>query len=375
MIYHIFNSEFSYLKHARTCFERSGLMSVFLIISPVKPNRMPDGARYIKTDSDEYNKLLHIFTSNDLILFHSLLTSNIHVAWDIISNKEVRPKTGWVLYGSEITFLHLTPDAFHDPATRILYYRQKPQRLVLPLMRLWNLSSKHSYRTLLRKMDFVAHFMDEEVELLRSVSGTRSTQLYHAYTMMEDFVGNEFLNSQVVSDGHIFIGNSASYTSNHIQIIDQLKQSPADRNIIVPLNYGNKAYADYISRYGKQHLGERFIPIREFMPLPEYTQLLLSCSSVIMNHYRQQAMGNILTQLYTGSRVYLNDFTTTYRFLKRLGLHVFSLQKDLDYAKSACFTALSEPQREENRRLLLKEFSIDAVRTKLRESFLPYSPG
>lgn len=374
MIYHIFNSEFSYLKHARNCFDRSDIPSVFLIISSVEPKHIPEGSRFIKHDSSDYVSFVNILSSNDLVLFHSLLTTNIHVAWDIISLNGKRPVLSWVLYGSEITFLHLTPDAFHDPKTRILYYRQKPLRLVLPLQRLLNLASRHSYRTLLRKMDFIAHFMDEEVEFLRSVSGTGSGQIYHAYTMLEDFIGSEFLDRQVVPDGHLLIGNSSSYTSNHIQIIDQLRKGgPADRKIIVPLNYGNTAYARYISRYGKQQLGERFTPILEFMPLPEYTRLLLSCSAVIMNHYRQQAMGNILTQLYTGSRVYLNDFTSSFRFLKRLGLHVFSLQHDMDYRNPECFKALGEREREENRVLLLREFGIEAVKAKLRESFLPYA--
>jgi hypothetical protein len=369
MIHHIFNSEFSYLKHAKNCFEKSELNSAWYILTEKEVSGIPAGSVNIRINTKDYSDFLESFKDTDLILFHSLLSTNSHVAWDIIKNNKCLSKKAWVLYGSEITFLDLNPDSYHDKKTRWLYYKQKPIRLSLPLIRLWNRLSKKSFQKLLNRMDYVAHFMQEEVALLEQKSGIKKPLLFHIYALLEDFVGHEFLNQRVKNTGAVLIGNSGSYTSNHIEIIDQLAKHGFSNNVLVPLNYGNVPYADYISAYGTKQLGDHFKPIREYLPLNEYTQLLLSCSCVIMNHYRQQAMGNIITQLYLGSRVYLNDFTSSYQYLKRLDLNVYSLQKDMNYADPACYMALSDEETTQNQRILMQEYGKETVISKLRDSF------
>ena len=55
------------------------------------------------------------------------------------------------------------------------------------------------------------------------------------------------------------------------------------------------------------------------MPLSEYNGLLAGCSIAIMNHRRQQALGNIGTMLYQGSRVFLAGNGTCNAFFSSRG--------------------------------------------------------
>jgi hypothetical protein len=58
------------------------------------------------------------------------------------------------------------------------------------------------------------------------------------------------------------------------------------------------------------------------MPLDEYNDLVAGCDVVIMNHRRQQALGNIGTALNAGATVYLDEANPVYEFFRRSGASV-----------------------------------------------------
>lgn len=128
----------------------------------------------------------------------------------------------------------------------------------------------------------------------------------------------------------ILIGNSATATNNHLEVFQLLSQMEGDFEIICPLNYGDKQYADYISQRGKTYFGPRFIPLLDFLPLEEYNKLVSSCGIVIMNHYRQQGAGNIISSLLFGSKVFLSNRSPLYAHFKKLGATVFAVEDQLD---------------------------------------------
>src|SRR5690606_28840957 len=58
--------------------------------------------------------------------------------------------------------------------------------------------------------------------------------------------------------GHnILLGNSSSYTNNHIEAIDQIANLDLqDRRVIIPLNYGDKDYGLFVKSYAYKTLGK-----------------------------------------------------------------------------------------------------------------------
>ena len=66
------------------------------------------------------------------------------------------------------------------------------------------------------------------------------------------------------------------------------------------------------------------------MPLSDYTKLMQTCKVVIMNHYRQQAVGNIISAVYLGAKVFLNKENSAYLYLKGLGCPIYEITEDLN---------------------------------------------
>lgn len=151
---------------------------------------------------------------------------------------------------------------------------------------------------------------------------------------------------------NILVGNSGTPTNNHLEIFDMLAQIDlGDRNIVAPLSYGDPVYVDAIISRGRKLFGSRFQPIVDFMSLEQYNTLIAGCSVVVMGHRRQQGGGNTVTMLYKGARVFLDEASTVYQYLKNRGAFVYSLQ-ELQSGAEKVFEALTEDQRRKNREVL-----------------------
>ncbi len=132
--------------------------------------------------------------------------------------------------------------------------------------------------------------------------------------------------------------------------------------VVVPLGYGDPKYRDIIVKKGRELFGEQFIPIVDFLPLHQYNQILSSCSYAIMNHLRQQAMGNILTVLFMGAKVFFQPKNTAYSFLKKEGVVVYSIEQFQDEIQRK----LSREEIEKNRSILKKIWGRETILQKTK---------
>jgi dTDP-N-acetylfucosamine:lipid II N-acetylfucosaminyltransferase len=177
--------------------------------------------------------------------------------------------------------------------------------------------------------------------------------------------GNE---SAIVNGNDILLGNSASLTNNHLEAFEIIKRMEiGTRKVVVPLSYGNIMYADYIQSKAIEHLNGNFKPLRKIMPLDEYNKVLQGCGIVIFNHYRQQAVGNILAVLWLGSKVYLNESNTIFSYLKRIGIFVYSIEKDFVPENEFALFNLTNTEIEHNRGILKKEIGEKQVIERLKK--------
>lgn len=178
-------------------------------------------------------------------------------------------------------------------------------------------------------------------------------------TIENDFIGK--LDYKEVNGNSILVGNSASYTCNHLEAFYLIsKQDSKNREIIVPLSYGDKDYADFVINQGKNLLGQKFLPLKEFLPVQDYVELISRCSFLILNHKRQQALGNIVIMLYLGARIFLRKENPTYSFLIDLGL-VVSLIQDLERDPSLLSKRLSIAEKNNNRKIVKNFWSKEAA--------------
>lgn len=171
-----------------------------------------------------------------------------------------------------------------------------------------------------------------------------------------------------ISGSDILLGNSASATNNHLEAFDLLSEFDLkDRKIVTPLSYGCHKYARAIKSKGTKQFGDRFVPLTSFLPIEEYNQLMSNCGIVIMNHYRPQAVGNIIAALYMGCKVFLNE-TNIYQYFDDMGCHIFSITRDFKKDKDV-FQLLSDEQIAHNRIVLKNTLGTSVLVEEIQEEF------
>ena len=89
--------------------------------------------------------------------------------------------------------------------------------------------------------------------------------------------------------------------NNHIDMLETLaKLNLGNRQVIVPLSYGDMTYAQQVIEAGKRLLGSRFRPLVDFLELEEYRKIVLSCNMMIMNHIQERGFGTLMMALNNG---------------------------------------------------------------------------
>lgn len=127
----------------------------------------------------------------------------------------------------------------------------------------------------------------------------------------------------------IQLGNSATETNHHIEIIEKLAKYKGEAfKLYVPLSYGDPQYAEKVIKIGYKYLGEQFIPITDYMSYEKYCELLSKMTVVIHNHYRQQGLGNIVMALQYGSKIYMNTFSPSWSAFHKQGYVLYD-QKEI----------------------------------------------
>lgn len=216
-----------------------------------------------------------------------------------------------------------------------------------------------SLQNQLLRVNFFAPVLDSEYKLVVQNFSLNAAYLDWNYGTVEDDFAPEFQTS-AKDQIHILAGNSAYETNNHFEIIDALRTKLADSDSLVymPLSYGRSGYRESVISYGQQTLGNSFRPLSEFIPITEYNGLISTCGFVIMNHLRQQGLGNIITALLSGSKVYLNPMNPLYHWFKSRGTHIGSTE-DIDLAP------LNESEVRDNRTIVMNQWSRAAQQIRV----------
>lgn len=166
--------------------------------------------------------------------------------------------------------------------------------------------------------------------------------------------------------GAILLGNSATVTNNHMEALDLLHAAGVgSRKIICPLSYGDKGYGEHVSSYGRALFGAQFVPLTNYMPLNDYLELVSGCSVFVANHVRQQGLGNVVSMLHVGARVFLNRRSPVFQDFTRKGAHVNALD-DLIEAPHLLEEPLTEEQVADNQRFLKGLSGSAAINEKTR---------
>ena len=166
---------------------------------------------------------------------------------------------------------------------------------------------------------------------------------------------------------NILIGNSADPSNNHEEILEKLvPYKDADIKIYCPLSYGDQNHAKQTIQKGKAIFGEKFISLAEFMPFDKYLELLANIDIAIFAHKRQQAMGNTITLLGLGKKVYMRNDITPWQTLSEMNLEIFNFD---DIGSEETLTSLNSEQSLKNSEIIKNYFNKETLKSQLRKIF------
>jgi len=330
-------------------------------------------AEFIVRSQSTVSDLLAFSKKAKVVVFHGLNP----LKGDMFLKSPEKQKFVGIIYGGEVYNSRISGDDFLGDKTRELDEKLKETSIIdrikdfLRWIKYYDMH--HLYEDV--KMEDVFYRMNSfgftskstyEGYIKRGIINPTSQMIPFSYYPLEYIIKDDTLRA---TGPNILLGNSASATNNHLEAIDFLKKLEIkERQVVTPLSYGFDNYANVIESYGYQQLSDNFVSVREFMPLEQYNKLISNCGFVVMNHYRSQAMGNLITSIYLGAKVFLNE-TDAYKHFRDIGCYVYSISEDLVKNGKASLTPLTEDQVAHNRQILRDELSTQVLVNKLQQSF------
>lgn len=202
-----------------------------------------------------------------------------------------------------------------------------------------------------KKMAGIAVFASKDVDYAQNWLGFKgeSIDILYPSTIKKEEI-EKIISEKKSHDGiNVVLGNSATMTNCHEEVLEYLKAFKEDNvKVYVPLSYGDKEYKDCIVKQGKAWLGEKFIPITEFMDPFSYVKMLSEMDVAIYNNDRQQATGNIEILSYLGAKVFLKkDYPLWNFYVDRQELPFFAVE-DIKKMSIEEFVNYSESDKANN---------------------------
>lgn len=317
---------------------------------------------------DDINKYIDKYAPK-AILLHSL-----HLYFSNAINQIRQPiKKGWVAWGFDIYTLPKVTMDIYAPAT-YRYLRQQNrffdiEKIFKRNPRLSKLyyaiikRKKYPFDAItesIRKIDYFITYLEEDFHLFSKYYPNRMKFLYCSFTDIDQYLSSDSSLTIDEDAENILIGNSNTPESNHLDVFEVLSSYRTElKTVFVPLSYGNNIiYKQTVKEYGTSSLGAVFQPLDQFLDRQGYTEILKSCSCGVFFHYRQQALGNIISMLYLGARVYMSVKSPAYKYLIRNNIRVFDLEKDFHLFQNSRLDSASVTQ---NRNILNRLFGKNRV--------------
>lgn len=315
-----------------------------------KSNSIYSSIRIIKKLLKQYKpEKLFLHFLSDLNLFPILFATKKTLVYWIVWGGDIYSYVDWELYDEE------TKSIIGTVSTK-----RNIKGSVLMILR----------KFAVKKVNYIG-INETEFFIIRKYFKTNAKRINFKYPNPIQFANQK--NEIALSDTQrtskiILLGNSGDPTNNHIAILKKLKNLACNYKVIVPLSYGsNKEYIQAVQMIGCELLGQHFVPLLDFMLPDEYLKLLSTVDVAIMNHYRQQAAGNLRILLSQGKKVYLNEINPLYQYYIDEGVHLSKLD-EYTFEKSF-FDDYSDEIKEKNRKAIQALYSQDKIYVYMKELF------
>jgi dTDP-N-acetylfucosamine:lipid II N-acetylfucosaminyltransferase len=276
--------------------------------------------RFIESRQELISQMPLLLEKSRKMIFHSFPVSRSLLFW--YRHRKYMPKAAWFVWGHDAYWFRYCKKTLSNrlyEAIRALLIR-KLQTIISPI------TGDYEY--------VIAHYK------------TKAPLIKCRYPVPTDFEILKSLrnrsNGEVVN---IQLGNSANPTNNLEELIQFFGQfeGTGGFNFYCLLSYGDMKYAEKIKTLGKKALGNRFYPITRFMNRTEFANYISTIDVLIMNHQRQQGLGNIISFLYLGKKVYIRSDNSLFFLFKENDIKIYDT---VELLKSGNMHSLIETDKE-----------------------------
>ncbi|GAB1414760.1 hypothetical protein MASR2M117_01660 [Paludibacter sp.] len=274
-------------------------------------------------------KFLFLLSKCKWIYFHYLSYDPTLFFW--FFNKKLLKKSTWIVWGNDVYSYHRRNNSLR---TRTYEYLR---RRIIPIF------------------PEIAAFVKEDVEFIKTIYSSKAEYIPILYPIPVQL--DHLMNVDVKKESNVpvfLLGNSNDPSNQHLEILELMaKHKSQEFKIYCPLSYGGtKAYRELVIATGKFYFGDKFIPLVSMLDATSYAKLLSEVDIALMNHNRQQALGNILALMFLGKKIFMKTNISSYYFFLRNHFDVF----DIDNIQSLDFNSVVEavPNTNNNKHQVMK---------------------
>lgn len=341
---------------------------------------IPEPTYEIKYIKSLENVLVLVFNSveyrqfiDELYKFKAIISHNLLTEWkaEIIQYTPATVKIAWVFWGAELYNRNDYTMKFLAHSTKKIYIRYFCKQLLKKALNEIVFKKKYAFKyeahkDIFRKITYCLTDVSEDALEAQEYFETEFLPLWYNYYSIEETVGE--LMPYTCTGNNILLGNSATITNNHLEAIKLLSVIPlGKRQVITPLNYGDNYIIPIVRSYGFKMLKNNFLSIDTYLMREEYNQIIKDCSIAIFNHHRPQALGNILTSLWLGGRVYLSKRSLLYTYLRKIGIILFNVEDHLKPENQQVLDELPVEDIQHNRDVLIAVYGKDEMASKIQQ--------
>lgn len=305
-----------------------------------------DNVIYVNSLCKEEKRFIEIINKSDKIVVHGF--DSIDLILFLNKYISLTSKCIFIIWGADIYNDHL-----YLKTHKGLFIKKRIKTYLKKRM----LRKSHNFMT------FTYDDFNRAHEWFK-VKGKRYDCLYPSNLKIEELkqIESQLPKRKASDPVNIIIGNSATETNNHFEVFSKLSRFKDENiNIYCPLSYGNMDYAVKVEKRGKKLFKDKFIPIKNFMSIYEYSKLLASMDIGIFAFDRQQATENLEILSYFGAKMYLKKGTALWtHYVDRDGC-IFYNFFDIHLLSFKDFCSFDETFQISNKKYFSKIWDIEYI--------------
>lgn len=317
-------------------------------------------------DYIKYNYIVIHYLTFEMVDFVEYAPDSIHVSWEI--------------YGYDLYNQFLDPMGYkvqQEDASKYLPVHARLMKVLglygvylylktgdcthIPIL------SKHYFRRITSRLNSVIVGCQADASLLEKYS-RRTFDTYRVFFYSLREVLGDLYDSPFYDNKEIMIGNSASYSNNHLYVLDLIKSfNIGDTTVIMPISYGGSLrYREKVKEAYTKVFPNQMRFIIDYLPLHEYNKIFVDISVLVLASWRQESIGTIIMGFYLGIKIFLSNKSPLFDSLRKDGFIVYDIEgtNSEDFAKP-----LKLNQKEHNRNLLLEHYNVKLFEEELKRQF------